>query len=49
MTDAARLIETAVADCCADDSLRSKEFGGDMGFTDMMKAVLSYTARADIA
>lgn len=49
MIDAARLIETAVADGFASGSLRPMEFGGDMGCTDMTKAVLSHTQHAKLA
>lgn len=49
MVDAARLIEQAVADGFAEGGLRPMEFGGDMGFTEMTKAVLSYAQRAKLA
>ena len=49
MIDAARLIETAVADGFADGSLRPMEFGGDMGCKQMTNAVLSHTKLANLA
>ncbi len=48
MTDAAKMIEQAVADGFASGNLRPMEFGGDMGLIDMTRAVAEHVKTAQI-